>query len=92
VGNRFVLILPILRLASSVCVGPFQDAEFAHGQFVDLKGAEPRPANSQTPDGHAADRNCANGHRSDGGRSHRQRQQSCGGRNLLPPGYFTRHE
>jgi hypothetical protein len=92
IGNGFAWILPSLRLASPVCVGPFKNAEFADGEFIDLKRAKARPANSQTPDGHAADRKRADGYCSNRCRSHRKRQQSCGGRNLLPPGYFARHE
>jgi hypothetical protein len=84
--------LPILRLASPVCAGPFKDAEFADGQFIDLKGAEPRAANGQTPNDQAADRQRADGHCSNRRRSYGKRQQSCGGRSLLPSGYFARHE
>lgn len=91
-GNRVVLILPTLRLASPVCVGPFKDPKFADSQLVDLEGAEPRSANDQTPNDHAADRKRADGHCSNGRRSHRKRQQSCGGRNVPLPGYFAHHK
>jgi hypothetical protein len=86
------LNLPVLRLASPVCAGPFKDAKFADGQFVDLKGAEPGAANGQTPNDQAADRKRADGHCSNRRRSYRKRQQSHSGRSSLPAGYFARHE
>jgi hypothetical protein len=92
VGNRFCFDLPTLRLASPVRVGSFKNAKLADGQFVDLKGAEPRAANGQTPNDQAPYRKRADRHSSNRSRARRKRQQSCGGRSSLPPCYFARHE